>query len=222
MANLKLLSESVVEGDVEQVKELTGQAIAEGVDTASILNDGLISGMEVIGELFSQNEVFVPELLLAARAMTAGLELLEPLLLGSGVEPSGKVALGTIKGDVHNIGKDLVGVMLKGAGFEIIDLGVDVPPEKFADVVRDEGGEILGISGLLTTSLPNMETAIGMLESAGLRQKVKVMIGGAVVTKDYADRIGADGYAPNAAEALQDAQKISNIKPSVTIKATDK
>ena len=212
MANLKLLSESVVEGDVEQVKELTGQAIAEGVDTASILNDGLISGMEVIGELFSQSEVFVPELLLAARAMAAGLELLEPLLLGSGVEPASKVALGTIKGDVHNIGKDLVGVMLKGAGFEIIDLGVDVPPEKFADVVRDEGVEILGISGLLTTSLPNMETAIGVLESAGLRQKVKVMIGGAVVTQDYADRIGADGYAPNAAEAVNKAKELLGIK----------
>ena len=154
----------------------------------------------------------MPELLLSARAMRAGMELLEPLLAGSGVEPKGKVALGTVKGDVHNIGKDLVGIMLKGAGFEIIDLGVDVPPEKFADVVGKGEVGIVGMSGLLTTTLPLMRTTIEALDAAGLRKRVKVMIGGAVVTQDYADRIGADGYAANATEAVSKAKELLGLQ----------
>lgn len=212
MADLKLIAENVVEGNVEKVKELTKNAIADGMDVATILDDGLIAGMGVIGEQFERKDAYVPELLLAARAMRAGMELLEPLLVSSGVEPKGKVVLGTVKGDVHNIGKDLVGIMLKGAGFDIIDLGVDVPPEKFSEVVGKGEVGIVGISGLLTTTLPFMKTTIEALDAAGLRKRVKVMIGGAVVTQDYADRIGADAYAANAAEAVSKAKELLGLQ----------
>ena len=212
MADLKLIIENVVEGNVEKVKELTKNAIADGVAVAIILDDGLIAGMGAIGEQFERREAYVPELLLSARAMRAGMELLEPLLVSSGVEPKGKVVLGTVKGDVHNIGKDLVGIMLKGAGFDIIDLGVDVPPEKFTDVVREGGAGIVGMSGLLTTTLPFMKTTIEALDAAGLRSRVKIMIGGAVVTQDYADRIGADAYAANAAEAVNKAKELLGLE----------
>jgi len=212
MADLKLIIENVVEGNVEKVKELTNNAIADGVAVATILDDGLIAGMGAIGEQFERREAYVPELLLSARAMRAGMELLEPLLVSSGVELKGKVVLGTVKGDVHNIGKDLVGIMLKGAGFDIIDLGVDVPPEKFTDVVREGGAGIVGMSGLLTTTLSFMKTTIEALDAAGLRSRVKVMIGGAVVTQDYADRIGADAYAANAAEAVNKAKELLGLE----------
>jgi len=212
MSNLRLITASVVEGNVEKVKELTRTAMADGMDVAAILDDGLIAGMAVIGEQFERKEAYVPELLLSARAMRAGMELLEPLLVSSGVEPKGKVVLGTVKGDVHSIGKDLVGIMLKGAGFDIIDLGVDVPPERFAEAVGKEEVEIVGMSALLSTTLPNMGTTIEVLDTARLRQRVKVMIGGALVTQDYADRIGADGYAVNAAEAVNKAKELLGLK----------
>lgn len=212
MSNLKLIEESVVEGNVEKVKELTERAIANGVDAATILDDGLIAGMGAIGEQFERKEAYVPELLLSARAMRAGMELLEPLLVSSGVEPKGKAVLGTVRGDVHNIGKDLVGIMLKGAGFEIIDLGVDVPPEGFVEVVRKGEIGIVGMSGLLTTTLPLMKTTIEALDAAGFRAQVKIMIGGAVVTQDYADRIGADGYAANAPEAVTKAKELLGLE----------
>lgn len=214
MADLKLITENVVEGNVEKVKELTKNAIADGVAVAIILDDGLIAGMGAIGEQFERREAYVPELLLSARAMRAGMELLQPLLVSSGVEPKGKVVLGTVKGDVHNIGKDLVGIMLKGAGFEIIDLGVDVPPEKFSEVVGKGEVGIVGMSGLLTTTLPFMKTTIEALDAAGLRSRVKIMIGGAVVTQDYADRIGADAYAANAAEAVSKAKELLGLEGS--------
>ena len=212
MADLKLITENVVEGNVEKVKELTKNAIADGVAVAIILDDGLIAGMGAIGEQFERREAYVPELLLSARAMRAGMELLEPLLVSSGVQAKGKVVLGTVKGDVHNIGKDLVGIMLKGAGFDIIDLGVDVPPGKFTDVVGEGGAGIVGMSGLLTTTLPFMKTTIEALDAAGLRSRVKIMIGGAVVTQDYADRIGADAYAANAAEAVNKAKELLGLE----------
>ena len=212
MSNLKLIEQSVVEGNVEKVMELTERAIANGVDAATILDDGLIAGMGAIGEQFERKEAYVPELLLSARAMRAGMELLQPLLVSSGVEPKGKVALGTVKGDIHNIGKDLVGIMFKGAGFEIIDLGVDVPPEKFVAVVREGEIGIVGMSGLLSTTLPLMKTTIEALDVAGLREEVKIMIGGALVTQDYADRIGADGYAANAAEAVNKAKELLGLE----------
>lgn len=212
MSNLKSIAESVVEGDDKKVEELTKRAIADGVGIAKILDDGLIAGMETIGELFGRKEAFVPELLLSARAMQASMKLLEPLLVGSGIKPIGKVALGTVKGDIHNIGKDLVGIMLKGAGFEIIDLGVDVPPEKFIDTVRAGGIDIVGMSALLTTSMSMMKTTIEALDTAGLRKQVKIIIGGAVVTQDYAESIGADGYGANAAEAANRAKKLLGLK----------
>jgi len=212
VSNLKSIAESVVEGDDKKVEELTKRAIADGVGIAKILDDGLIAGMETIGELFGRKEAFVPELLLSARAMQASMKLLEPLLVGSGIKPIGKVALGTVKGDIHNIGKDLVGIMLKGAGFEIIDLGVDVPPEKFIDTVRAGGIDIVGMSALLTTSMSMMKTTIEALDTAGLRKQVKIIIGGAVVTQDYAESIGADGYGANAAEAANRAKKLLGLK----------
>lgn len=212
MSDLKLIAESVVEGDAKKVEELTRRALADGVGVAIILDDGLIAGMGIIGELFERGEVFVPELLLAARAMRTGLNLLEPLLVSSGVKPIGKVALGTVKGDVHDIGKNLVGIMLKGAGFEVIDLGVDVPPEKFVAAAKEGNVEILGMSAILTTSLPMMKTTIEALDAAGLKKQVKTMIGGAVVTRNYADNIGADGYAANAAEAVDKAKELVGLK----------
>lgn len=212
MSNLKSIEESVVEGDAKKVEELTKRAIADGVDIAKILDGGLIAGMGAIGELFGRKEAFVPELLLSARAMQAGMKLLEPLLVGSGIKPIGRVALGTVKGDIHNIGKDLVGIMLKGAGFEITDLGVDVPPEKFVDIIRTGEIDILGMSALLTTSMPMMKTTIEALAAAGLRKQIKIMIGGAVVTQDYAETIGADGYGANAAEAANISRRLLGLK----------
>ena len=211
MSDLKLLVESVVEGDEQKVAELTQKSIDDGLNVATILDDGLIFGMNVIGELFGRKEAYVPELLLSARAMQAGMKLLEPLLLSSGIEPIGKVVLGTVKGDIHNIGKDLVGIMLKGAGFEIIDLGVDVPPEKFTAAIDNEKIRIVGMSSLLTTSLSSMKTTIEALDAAGLRNQVKIMIGGAVVTQNYADNIGADGYASNAYEAVKKAKQLMEL-----------
>ena len=212
MLNLRSLIEAVVEGDAPKVEELTRIAISDGMSAPVILDNGLIAGMEIIGELFGRKEAFVPELLSSARAMQAGMEVLGPLLISSGVKPVGKVALGTVKGDIHNIGKDLVGIMFKGAGFEVIDLGVDVPPEKFADAIREGGIGIVGMSALLTTSIPMMKTTIEALDAAGLRKQVKVMIGGAVVTQGYADQIGADGYAANAAEAVNKAKELLRLK----------
>lgn len=212
MSNLKLIAESVLEGNVKKVEELTRRAIADGTGTVTILDDGLIAGMGVVGELFKRKEVFVPELLLAARAMRAGMDLLEPLLVSAGVEPMGKAVLGTVKGDVHDIGKNLVGIMLKGAGFDIIDLGVDVPPEKFVAAVGEMGRGIVGMSALLGTTLPIMRTTIEALDAAGLRRQVKILIGGAIVTQDYADKIAADGYASNAAEAVTKAKELLGIR----------
>lgn len=212
MFDFKLIAEGVVEGNVKKVEELTRKAIDDGVRATTILDDGLIAGMGVVGELFERREIFVPELLLAARAMRAGMDLLEPLLVSSGVEPMGRVVLGTVKGDVHDMGKNLVGIMLKGAGLDIIDLGVDVPPEKFVDAVGEMRAEIVGMSALIGTSLPLMRTTIEALDVAGLRGQVKIMIGGAIVTQGYADIIGADGYAANAAEAVHKVKELLGIK----------
>ena len=211
MPDLKLLVESVVEGDAQKVAELTQKYIDNGLNVTTILDDGLIFGMNVIGELFGRKEAYVPELLLSARAMQAGMKLLEPLLLSSGIEPVGKVVLGTVKGDIHHIGKDLVGIMLKGAGLKIIDLGVDVPPEKFINAIDNENIRLVGMSSLLTTSLSSMKTTVEALDAAGLRNQVRIMVGGAVVTQDYADNIGADGYAVNAYEAVKKAKELMEL-----------
>ncbi|MGQ9631349.1 MAG: corrinoid protein [bacterium] len=209
--DLKALSEFLISGNRAKVQELTQQAVNEGIPAKRILDEGLIAGMNVVGVRFKNNEIYVPEVLIAARAMQAALDIIEPILVKSGVEPVGKVAIGTVKGDLHDIGKNLVSMMLKGAGFQIIDLGTDVPPEKFISAIKENKAGIVGMSALLTTTMPSMKKTIDAIEEAGLRDKVKVMIGGAPVTQKYADEIGADGYAPDAASAVDKAKELLGI-----------
>ncbi|MEN6384178.1 MAG: corrinoid protein [Phycisphaerales bacterium] len=206
MADLKALSEAVIKGDQNKALEITKAAISEGMPPAKILNDGLIAGMNVIGVRFKNNEVYIPEVLIAARAMKTALEVLEPKLVEAGVQPLAKAAIGTVQGDLHDIGKNLVVMMLKGAGFDVIDLGVDVSAQKFVDKVKELKPAVVGMSALLTTTMPSMEKTIQAIKAAGL--KVKTMIGGAPVTQAYADRIGADGYAADAASAVDLAKSL--------------
>ena len=206
MADLKALSEAIIKGDQNTAVEVTKAALAEGTAAESVLNDGLVAGMDVIGSRFKKNEVYIPEVLIAARAMKSAMEILEPELAKAGVEPVGKFVVGTAQGDLHDIGKNLVAMMLKGAGFEVIDLGVDVSAEKFVEQAREAGAQLIGISALLTTTMPGMEKTIQALKEAGV--PAKVMIGGAPVTQDYADKIGADGYAADAASAVDLAKSL--------------
>jgi len=194
-----------------KAKELTQAAVNEGVAPREILEQGLIAGMNVVGDRFKKNEFYVPEVLIAARAMHAGMDILKPALSKSGVEPVAKVAVGTVKGDLHDIGKNLVVMMLEGAGFEVIDMGVDVEAEKFASAVQESSAKLIGLSALLTTTMPSMKTTIEALQSKGLRDKVKVMVGGAPLTQEYADEIGADGYAPDAASAVDKAKQLLGL-----------
>ena len=210
MADLSALAENLINGKAQEVKELTQKALDEGVPPGGILNEGLIKGMSVVGEKFKNNEFYVPEVLIAARAMHAGMDILKPALASSGVQPVGRVILGTVKGDLHDIGKNLVAMMLEGAGFEVNDLGIDVPPEKFVEAVRG-GGDVVAMSALLTTTMTAMKTTLEALEEAGVRDQVKTMIGGAPVTQNYADEIGADGYARDAASAADKAKELIGI-----------
>lgn len=210
MADLSCIRDSVFEGKAEEVKGLVQQALDEGISIKELLDNGLIAGMTVVGEEFKANRIFIPEVLIAARAMQAGMAMLEPLLVGAGVQPIGRVVIGTSKGDLHDIGKNLVTMMLKGAGLEVDDLGIDVATEKFVERVKLTGAQIVAISSLLTTSMPFMKTTIEALKKEGL--KVKTMIGGAPVTQSYADEIGADGYAPDAASAVDKAKELLGIK----------
>jgi len=203
MATLEKLSASLINGKAEEVKELTRQAIDENILPKDILNKGMLSGMSEVGRRFKNNEFYVPEVLIAARAMKTGMEILRPLLVETGVEPVAKVALGTVKGDLHDIGKNLVGMMLEGGGFEVIDLGVDVSPDKYLEAVQSNEVKVIGLSALLTTTMLNMKDTIHALQNAGLRDKVKVVIGGAPVTDAYANEIGADAYAADAATAVE-------------------
>lgn len=208
MADFRAIADALKAGNAPKVKELVEAAVAEGVDPADIVNNGLIVGMSEIGELFKRNEVYVPEVLIAARAMHAGMNVVKPLLAEKGNITIGKVVIGTVKGDLHDIGKNLVSMMLEGAGFEVIDLGIDVSPEKFIDAVKNTGAQILGMSALLTTTMPSMRDTIEAIKAAGLRDSVKIMIGGAPVTQNFADEIGADGYAPDAASAADLAKQL--------------
>ncbi len=196
------LADSIISGRLKAVCDLTEQALAQGISPRAILDEGLIAGMHVIGERFRRNEIYVPEVLISARAMKAGLEILRPLLTKTGVEPRGKVVLGTVKGDLHDIGKNLVGMMLEGAGFRIVDLGVNVSPEKFASAVEKEKPDVLGLSALLTTTMIGMKAVIDFLVEKQLRNRVRIIIGGAPVTEHYSEEIGADGYAPDSATAV--------------------
>jgi 5-methyltetrahydrofolate--homocysteine methyltransferase len=200
MADLKALADAVITGDQSTAVEITKTALAEGTSAKSVLEEGLIAGMNVVGSRFKKNEIYIPEVLIAARAMKMAMEVLEPELVKAGVEPVGKFIIGTVKGDLHDIGKNLVAMMLKGAGFEVVDLGIDVGPEKFVEKAKATGIQLIGMSALLTTTMPSMEKIIKALKEAGI--SAKIMIGGAPVTQGYADKIGADGYAPDAASAV--------------------
>ena len=207
MADLQALADALIRGDRDTTAQLTKAAIDDGTPPGEILNKGLIAGMAVVGERFKNNEFYVPEVLIAARAMHAGMDLLKPLIAESDIQPAGRAAIGTVKGDLHDIGKNLVGMMLEGNGFEVNDLGVDVTPEKFMEAV-DSGSNIICLSALLTTTMPSMADTIKAFVEAGKRDKVKFLIGGAPVTQNYADEIGADGYAPDAASAVDKAKEL--------------
>lgn len=207
MVDLASIAEALQTGDVGKVEELIRLALEEELSPKEILENGLIKGMNVIGIKFKNNEIYVPEVLISARAMYAGMNILRPKLVETGVKNIGKVAIGTVRGDLHDIGKNLVKMMLEGAGFEVVDLGVDVSADKFVAAVKEHQPDIVGMSALLTTTMVYMPEVIKSLEAAGLRDKVKVMIGGAPVTQNYAEQIGADGYSPDAASAAEDAKR---------------
>ncbi|HAU36155.1 MAG TPA: cobalamin-binding protein [Phycisphaerales bacterium] len=206
MADLQAIANAVIKGDRNTVSEQTQKALSSGVPAADVLNQGLVAGMEVVGKRFKANEIYVPEVLIAARAMKAGMALLEPALAKAGVKPVGTVVLGTVKGDLHDIGKNLVGMMLTGGGLKVVDAGTDVPPEKFVEMVKSSGAQVCAMSALLTTTMPQMGAVVQALKSAGV--KVKTIIGGAPVTQSYADEIGADGYAADAASAVDVTRKL--------------
>ena len=207
MPDLKQLYDSVVSGDAKTTQALTQQALAEGVDPLKLVNDYMVPAMDEVGRRFEANEYFVPELLISARAMKAALEIIRPLLTARGDQPLGRVAIGTVKGDLHDIGKNLVGSLLEGGGFEVIDLGVNVTPEKFIATINEKKANIIAMSALLTTTMPAMKTTIDALKQAGVRDKVKVLIGGAPITQRYAEEIGADGYSESAVGAVALAKK---------------
>ncbi len=208
MANLEGITDNVIKGKAPEVKELTQKALDEGMDVEKILNEGLIAGMDVVGKKFQANEFYVPEMLIAARAMKAGMKILRPILVEKDVKSIGAVVLGTVKGDLHDIGKNLVGMMLEGAGFEVIDLGTDVTPEKFIQTAKEKKAHLIGVSTLLTTTMVGMKDVVKAVKETNLDGKVEVMIGGAPVTQSYADEIGADGYAPDAISAVDEAKKL--------------
>ena len=203
---LQVVRQSILDGDLDECRSSIQQAIDGGMSADSILKQGLIPAMTEVGRLFEEGEYFVPEMLIAARAMQGGLELLKPLLVEEDVQPLGKVVIGTVKGDLHDIGKNLVSMMMEGAGFEIVDLGTDVSPEAFVEAVRTNDANIVAMSALLTTTMTNMKNVIQALKTAGIREKVKIMIGGAPVTEAFAKTIEADGYAADASQAAKLAQ----------------
>ena len=212
MDTLEAIRESLVKGQAPKVSELVQTALDEGIKVEKILSEGLIAPMGVVGEQFRKEEIYLPEVLFVARAMQAGMVVLEPLLVSAGVEPVGKIALGTVKGDIHNIGKNLVGIMFKGAGFEVIDLGIDAPTETFVDAAR-KGVPLIGMSALTSTTMLAMRAVIEALETAGLKDRVKTMVGGAIVTQTYADRIGADVYCADAVAAVEKARALISTQP---------
>ncbi|KLU60694.1 methionine synthase [Peptococcaceae bacterium CEB3] len=204
MSTLQEMAEAVINGNAGKVKEFAEKALTEGIAPQTIINEGLIAGMNVIGVRFKNNEVYVPEVLIAARAMHAGMDVVKPLLTDSEVRDKGTILIGTVKGDLHDIGKNLVRMMLEGAGYKVVDVGVDVSPEKFVEAVAEHKPQIVGLSALLTTTMTNMRTTIEALKSS----HVRVMIGGAPVTQKFADEIGADAYAADAATAVEKANQL--------------
>lgn len=207
MPDLKQLYEAVVNGDAKASLAITQQALAEGIDPLQLVNEYMVPAMDEVGRRFEANEYFVPELLISARAMKASLDIIRPLLIARGDKPAGRVAIGTVKGDLHDIGKNLVASLLEGGGFEVIDLGVNVSPAQFIATVKEKQANIIAMSALLTTTMPAMRTTIDELKKAGVRDQVKVLIGGAPITQKYAEEIGADGYSENAVGAVALAKK---------------
>jgi 5-methyltetrahydrofolate--homocysteine methyltransferase len=205
---LEQMQKDLYSGKVEEVKKEVKKALDEGLSAQEILNQGLLKGMERAGKDFKAGDLFIPEVLICAKAMHAGLDVLRPLLVGSEATLLGKIVIGTVAGDLHDIGKNLVRMMMEGAGFEVIDLGVSVPPEKFVETAISKGAQLIGMSALLTTTMPSMKTTIEALAKAGLRDRVKVLVGGAPVTASFAESIGADAYAPDAVSAVDMAREL--------------
>ena len=205
---LKNIRSALVKGDRSGVAKAVREALDKGLSVKTVLEEGLIASMNAIGEKFKANEIFIPEVLIAAKAMHSGIAVLEPMFAASGIKPAGKVIIGTVKGDLHDIGKNIVSMMLKGACFEIMDLGIDVPPGKFVEIVQTSSPDIIAMSSLLTTSMGAMKETIKLLKESGLRDKVKIIVGGAPVTQDFAESIGADGYAKDAATAVDRAKEL--------------
>ena len=208
---LDQIAKELFAGNAKAVAELTQKALSDGFSPQEILNEGMIKGMNDVGVKFKANEIYVPEVLIAARAMKAGMEILKPKLAETGVEPVGKMIIGTVKGDLHDIGKNLVAMMMEGAGFEVIDLGIDVPAEKFIQAIEEYQPQLVGMSALLTTTMIQIRENIKAFQEASIRDQVKVMIGGAPVTQKFADEVGADGYAPDAASAVDKAKELLGI-----------
>ena len=208
MDHIDQIKQATIAGNMPQVLELTDLALNAGVDPEEVIQQGFIPAMEVVGDKFAAGKIYVPEMLLAARAMKAALDKVKPLLVGKEIKTLGKAVIGTVQGDMHDIGKNLVAMMLEGSGFEVIDLGVDALPDEFIDAVRDHQPDLIGLSALLTTTMNSMEETIQKLVAAGLRAGVKVLVGGAPVSRQFADEIGADGYAANAGEAVKLAKKL--------------
>jgi len=208
MSDFSKLRDAVLQGDVKSATALAKEAVAQNADVEELVNKYMIPAMSEMGSRYETGDCYVPELLISARAMKTALELLRPLLVAKGVKPVGRVVIGTVKGDLHDIGKNLVGSLLEGSGYEVIDLGVDVPPEKFVAIVKEQKPRFLALSALLTTTMTSMRLTIDELIKAGLRDQVKVLIGGAPVTQGYADEIGADGYSDNASGAVGLARKL--------------
>ena len=212
MSILTEMSQFLQQGRAKNVKELVQQAIDEGIDAKTILEEGLLSGMGIIGEKFKNNEVYVPDVLIAARAMNAGTELLKPLLVSSGVKALGKVVLGTVKGDLHDIGKNLVRMMMEGKGLEVIDLGIDVTAEKFVNAAKENGAQIIACSALLTTTMGEMKSVVEKATAEGIRNNVTIMVGGAPVNDNFCKSIGADIYTADAASASDEAARVCREK----------
>lgn len=208
MAELSKLRDAILDGDEKTSVQLTTEALTEGIDPVVLISQWMIPAMDEVGRRFEAQEYFVPELLLAGRAMRAALDVLRPILASTGTQPTGRVVIGTVKGDLHDIGKNMVSSMLEGAGFEVVDLGINVPPQKFIDALAGSNAQILALSALLSVTMPEMKNVINALTKAGIRARVKVMIGGAPVTRAFAEEIGADGYAENASSAVSLARSL--------------
>ncbi len=208
---MEQIHQKLFQGDIQGVSKLVQEELDKGTSVKEILEEGLIAGMKRVGEDFKENKIFVPEVMIAAKAMQTGVKILEPLLVSAGIKPVGKVAIGTVQGDLHDIGKNLVAMMFKGAGFEVIDFGIDVAPEKFVNAVANDGAQIVAMSALLTTSMPSMKKTIDALKEAGVADKSKTIIGGAPVTQEYANQIGADGYASDAASGVDKIKQLLGV-----------